>query len=255
MNNIIIYSLIIIVGLIILKKVNLLERFFGRTENFDSIMEQNHMVHNSLKHFKSPEFPKVLEISNLPKCTYSMRYFYGKNVNYIWNNGKFVNIPILRQTTRNYIIYEDRKYKLTDIRFSPSVLTMKNKPHLLQIAFIHSDPTAKCEIHIIVPLIFSKTNNVKELEFLNKNDIPQYRGGTRDFGKVLNLQLQDIGQHLEKQTFYKYELLKNYTWLITEPKNINIELGLRLDESLKVKYRDRILNQETNFLDDDYDFY
>jgi len=255
MNNIIIYSLLIIIGLILLKQINLLERFFGTKEYFESIMANSHMNENSLKHFKSPEIPKVLEISTLPKCSYSMKYFYGKNVNYIWNNGEYVNIPILRQTTRNYLIYQDKKYKLTDIRIGSSVITMKNKPHLLQINFIHSNPTATCDLHIIVPLVLTKDNISKEIEFIPKEEIPQYRGGTRDFGRVLNIDLKNIGMLLEKQTFYKYDLLKNYNWLICEPMNMEPELGLRFIESLKVKYEENIKQQETNFLEDDYDFY
>jgi len=255
MNNIIIYSLIIIIGLILINQVNLLERFFGTKEYFDSIMKDTHMTHNSLKYFKAPMFPDVLEISKLRKCSYAMRYFYGKNINYIWTNGKYINIPILRQITRNYLIYQDKKYKLTDIRLEPSVLTMNNKPYLLQVRFLHTNPIATCDLHIIIPLNLTKNKNIKELEFIPKEDIPQYRGGTRDFSKVVNIQLKDIGSLLEKQHFYKYDLLENYNWLITDPMNINSTIGLKILASLKVKHDQKIKNTNTNFLESDYDFY
>jgi hypothetical protein len=256
MNNLLLYTYLILIGLIILKQINLLERFLLFKENFQALNSESHMINSSLDHFKAPEPPGYLEIDKLPECTYSLKFFYGKNKNYIWNNGKFINMEVLRQDTRNYLIFQDEKYKLRDIRLQIASIIANGKPSHFQLNLVHSNTTATCDLEIIIPIIISREDNVKELEFLTEEQVPQFLGGGREFSNVIEVNMKDIGSLLEKQKFYKYDLLKNYNWLITKPMNININLGLRIDEALKSMFEQKILDKaDESLLKVEADFY
>jgi len=255
MNNLLLYTYLIIIGLIILKQINLLERFLFK-EPFKALNADTHMENSNVNLFKAPEPPGYLVLDKLPECTYSLKFFYGKNKNYLWNNGKYINMEVLRQDTRNYLIFQDDKYKLRDIRLQVASIIAGGKPSHFQLNLVHSNTTATCDLEIIIPIIISREDNVRELEFLKEDEVPQFMGGGREFSQVVEVDMKDIGNLLEKQRFYKYDLLKNYNWLITKPMNININLGLKIDEALKSMFEQKILDKEDeSLLKVEADFY
>jgi hypothetical protein len=249
----IIYLYIIIIVLILLKQVNLLERFFG-IERFESI-NSNSLVNNSVSNINSPNFPKYLELKNLSRCSSPLRFFYGLNKNYLWNDGRKINMEVLRQESRNFVVYRDEKYKLRDLFYKSSNLLLNGKPVHFQLNLYHSNINGDCDMEIIIPLIMSKNNIVRDVELLEKRRIPEYRGESKKFGSVNMIDLSVIGNLLKKSEYYKYNLSDKYHWLITDPVNISLDYGVSLDRALRDKYSERILNESSLFDNGDYEFY
>lgn len=217
-------------------------------ENFIPISDKK-LDNNKLNLFDFPKIPKVIELKDLTTCSTRIKYYYGYNQHYIWNDGKKVNIDILRQVSRNYLIYNNEtKFHLRAIRFEESNILDNGKAYLLQLNLIHSGTTGLCDFSIIVPLEFSKT---KELDILNKDDIPQFKCCGKKYGKVVKQELKQLSDILNKTSFKKFDINKTQHLLISKPVKISVDLGLDILEKLKSKNENKILLEDT-WLDQDF---
>lgn len=204
---------------------------------------------NKLKLFDFPDIPKIIELDNLPKCNIPIKYFYGYNQHYIWNDGEKVNIDILRQISRNYLIYNNEtRFHLRAIRFEKSNILNNGKAYLLQIKLVHSGTSGLCDFGIIVPLEFSLT---PELNILNKHDVPQYKCCSKKYGLVVKQELKQLSDILNKTIFKKYDINKTNHLLISQPIKISVDLGLDILDKLKSKGEDKI-SQESSWLEGNF---
>lgn len=217
-------------------------------ENFKAI-NYNNLDRNKLINLDLPSIPKVILLENLPVCNRPIEYFYGFNQNYIWNDGEVVNIDILRQISRNYIIYDKKdRFHLRAIRFSKSNILDNGKSYLLQLELIHSGVKGLCNFDIIVPLEFSKDS---QLNILNKNDIPEYSCCSKKYGKIVKQELKQLSDLLNKNKFRKFNINSKQHILVSEPIKISVDLGLDILEKLKSKNENEI-KEESSWLEKDF---
>lgn len=217
-------------------------------ENFNSIVE-NKMDNFKLSHFENPNIPDVIELSNLPKCSVPIEYFYGFNQHYIWNDGEKVNIDILRQISRNYLIYNnENRFHLRAIRFEKSNILDNGKAYLLQLNLVHSGSKSLCDFGIIVPLEFSMN---PELDILKKSQVPQFKCCGKKYGGTVKQELKQLSDILNKITFKKYDISKTNHLLISQPVKISVDLGLDILEKLKSKGESDI-EAESSWLENDF---
>ena len=234
------YLLVLVFVILLLNKDN--------KENFESINNIN-MDNNKISHFDFPEMPDVIELEKLPLCSEPVDTYLGYNQNYLWNNGEFINVDMLRQVSRNYIIFNKKdRFQVRAMRIGKSNILDNGKSYLLQLTFVTSGSTGMCDFNIVVPLVFSK---VPELKLLNKSDIPQYKCCGNKFGPVIKHDLTEINEFLGKTTYRRYNLNSKQHLLVSLPAKISVDLGLDILEKLKSKGEDDIL-EKASWLEQDF---
>lgn len=217
------------------------------SETFESI-NSNDMNTQKLGVLNLPNIPEIIIPEKLPDCTVPIDFKYGYNENYIWNDGESVNIDVLRQVSRNYLLYNNKdRFQLRAVRFTESNILDGDKGYLLQLVLVHSNPRGVCNFDIIIPLSFSKNN---ELHIITKDEIPQYKSGGKEFGNIVKQNLEEISEFLKKTRFRKYDINKNQHLLITDPMNFSVEIGMEILNKMKTR-EDELNNQET-WLDKDF---
>ena len=221
---------------------------FNNNEGFKSI-NNNDMDDNKLVNFDFPEIPKVIQLSNLKKCSPKLKFYYGYNQHYIWNNGDSVTIDVLRQNSRNYMFYNDTKFHLRGISFERSNLLLDNKTYLLQINLIHSGTLGQCDFKLIIPLEFS--NNESDIDFIQSYEIPKYKCCDKIYGKVIKHQLDKLSNLLNQSTYKKYDINNKHHLLFANPLKISSYLGLDIINKLNSKNEHNI-KIEDSWLDKDF---
>jgi len=217
-------------------------------EKFNSIVE-NEMDNFKLSHFDTPEIPDVIELQNLSKCSVPIEYFYGYNQHYIWNDGKKVNIDILRQVSRNYLIYNnENRFHLRAIRFEKSNILDNGKSYLLQLNLVHSGTKSLCDFGIIVPLEFSLN---PEIDILKKSQVPQFKCCGKKYGKIVKQELKQLSDILNETTFKKYNISETNHLLISKPVKISVDLGLDILNKLKSLGESEI-ESKSSWLENDF---
>lgn len=217
-------------------------------EKFKPMTDLN-LDQNKILNFDFPVIPKVIELEKLSNCSPKINYFYGYNQHYIWNDGSSVTIEILRQISRNYLIYnEDTRFHLRAIRFEKSNILDNGKAYLLQLTLVHSGTMGMCNFSIIVPLKFTEN---PEITIVKKSDVPQYKCCSKEFGKVVKEELGKLSSLLNQTTYKKYNINKRQHLLITRPINISVDLGLDILEKLKSK-NESLIEDESSWLNQDF---
>lgn len=220
----------------------------SKSENFEPL-NYNIMDGNKLGLMDIPNIPDVIELEKLPLCQNPIDYFYGYNQNYIWNNGKVVNIDMLRQISRNYLIFNNSdRFQLRALRFKKSNILNNGEAYLLHIELIHSGATGMCDFNIIIPLEFSMT---PELKLLKKSDIPQYKCCGKTFGKVIKHDLKEVTEYLQNTEFKRYNINRKQHLLVSKPAKISVDLGLDILNKLKSKNENKI-SQKSSWLEKDF---
>jgi len=195
-----------------------------------------------------PNIPKVIKLDNLPDCTVPITFRYGYNQNYIWNNGDYVNIDILRQISRNYILYNNKdRFQLRAVRFSKCNILDNGNAYLLQMFLVHSSPLAQCNFDIVIPLKFTRNNT---LQLVTKDQVPQYEGGGKTFGGIVKSELGVISNFLTNTKFKKYDINKKQHIMVSKPMEIDVELGMDILNKLEPT-ANKILNEES-WLENDF---
>lgn len=220
----------------------------NKSENFEPL-NFNKMNGNKLGLMDIPNVPDVIELSELPKCQNPIEYFYGFNQNYIWNNGKVINIDMLRQVSRNYLIFNNsERFQLRAMRFKKSNILDNGKAYLLQIELIHSGAIGLCDFNIIIPLVFSME---PELKLFNKSSIPKYKCCGKTFGKVVKHDLKEITEYLSNTQFKRYNINSKQHLLVSSPAKISVDLGLDILNKLKSKNEHEI-TKKSSWLEKDF---
>lgn len=217
-------------------------------ERFESINNLD-MDNNKVTNFDFPEMPELIELEQLSVCSQPVDTYLGFNQNYIVNNGEFVSIDMLRQISRNYVIFNKKdRFQVRSMRIGKSNILDNGKSYLLQVTFVTSGATGLCDFNIVVPLEFSKE---PELKLLNKNDVPQYKCCSNKYGPVIKHDLKEVSKFLGKTTYRRFNLNSKQHLLVSLPAKISVDLGLDILEKLKSKGEDEI-SQKESWLEQDF---
>lgn len=216
-------------------------------ESFKAINYHN-LDRNKIGVLDFPEIPKYINLSKLTNCQdINIKFNYGYNLNYIWNNGKYIGVDILRQS-RNHLVYNGKPFQLRVVQIGKSNLIDGDKSYLLQLELLHSDFYRPCNFKIVIPI--ELTPEKSDIELFNLKDILQYKCCDKNYGRTIENNFYNLANLINQSRFKKYDLSTKQHLIFTVPLKVSITYGMSIINKLNSKYEHKIVNKSKyNWLD------
>ena len=214
----------------------------------DELIKRSQEDMMSLEGLKKLNYPKKLEITDIPKSYPQLFIRYGNNNNHLFNDGRTIWQNMVRHID-NRIQICGYRYGLSRIEWHKSILTWKNQKVGLELHIVNSLVERNKTVTFIVPLSLvdirregfadlGYNNQKTDVSTLNSlitktEQIPSYTCCTPNSGPMVNFNLSNIANFILKQKFfYKYDMSPSNTWYITEPEPFDRYIGLNIINKL-----------------------